>query len=125
MSELRLGANFLSLTSSSPFVAAIFPPSPHCLLRDLMVGSTMSDSGEEIPTSGEDTLSLHDALPIYLGKHTREYHPVHSAKSKIGRDLGRMVQPRHSTVAKTIDTPPKRCSLVFCHSGGTFGFVYW
>ena len=38
----------------SPFVAAIFPPSPRCLLRDLMAGSTMSDSGEEIPTSGED-----------------------------------------------------------------------
>ena len=53
-SELRLGSEFLSLTSGSPFVAAVFPPSPHHLLRDLAAGSTMSDSGEEIPTSGED-----------------------------------------------------------------------
>ena len=35
VSELRLGADFLSLTSGSPFVAAVFPPSPHHLLRDL------------------------------------------------------------------------------------------
>ena len=47
-----------------------------------------------------------------LGKHTREYHPVHSVKSKIGRDLGRTVQLWHSAVAKTTDTPPERCSLV-------------
>ena len=54
MSKLRLGVDFLSLTSGSPFVAAVFPPSPRRLLRDLTAGSTMSDSGEEIPTSGED-----------------------------------------------------------------------
>ena len=54
VSELRLGVDFLSLTSGSPFIASIFPPSPCCLLRDLAAGSTMSDSGEEIPTSGED-----------------------------------------------------------------------
>ena len=54
MSELRLGANFLSLTSGSPFVAVVFPPSPRRLLRDLTAGSTMSYSGEEIPTSGEE-----------------------------------------------------------------------
>ena len=54
VSELRLGADFLSLTSGSPFVAAVFPPSPHRLLRDLTAGSTMSDSGEEIPMSSED-----------------------------------------------------------------------
>ena len=52
--ELRLGADFLSLTSGSPFIAVVFPPSPRRLLRDLTAGSTMSDSGEEIPTSGED-----------------------------------------------------------------------
>ena len=51
MSELRLGADFLSLTSGSPFVVAA--PSPRRLLRDLTARSTMSDSGEEIPTSGE------------------------------------------------------------------------
>ena len=34
--ELRLGADFLSLTSGSPFVAVVFPPSPRCLLRDLI-----------------------------------------------------------------------------------------
>ena len=65
VSELRLGADFISLTSGLPFIAAVFPPSPRRLLRDLAAGSNMSDSGEEIPTSGEDTLSLHDALPIY------------------------------------------------------------
>ena len=54
VSELRLGADFLSLTSSSPFVAVVFPPSPRRLLRDLTAGSTMSDSGEEIPMFGED-----------------------------------------------------------------------
>ena len=32
VSELRLGADFLSLTSGSPFIAAVFPPSPRCLL---------------------------------------------------------------------------------------------
>ena len=54
VSELRLGADFLSLASGSPFVVVVFPPSPRRLLRDLAAGSTMSDSGEEIPTSGED-----------------------------------------------------------------------
>ena len=53
LSELRLGADFLSLTSSSPFIAAVFPPSPHRLLRDLAAGSNMSESSEEIPMSGE------------------------------------------------------------------------
>ena len=53
VSELRLGADFLSLTSGSPFVAAVFPPSPRRLLRDLTAGSTTSDSGEEIPTSDD------------------------------------------------------------------------
>ena len=51
VSELRLGADFLSLTSGSPFFAVVFPPSPRRLLRDLTAGSTMSDSGEEILTS--------------------------------------------------------------------------
>ena len=54
MSELRLGFDFLSLTSGSPFIIAVFPPSPRRLLRDLMAGSTMSDYGEEILMSGED-----------------------------------------------------------------------
>ena len=54
VSELRLGADFLSLTSSSPFIAIVFPPSPRRLLRDLVAGSNMSDSSEEISTSGED-----------------------------------------------------------------------
>ena len=36
------------------FVVVVFPPSPRRLLRDLTAGSTMSDFGEEIPTSGED-----------------------------------------------------------------------
>ena len=40
VSELRLGADFLSLTSGSPFIAAIFPPSPHRLLRDLAAAQT-------------------------------------------------------------------------------------
>jgi len=53
VSELRLGADFLSLTSGSPFIAAVFPPSPRRLLRDLTAGSTMSDSGEEIPGSDD------------------------------------------------------------------------
>lgn len=53
VSELRLGADFLSLTSGSPFVAAVFPPSPRRLLHDLTTGSTMSDSGEEIPVSDD------------------------------------------------------------------------
>ena len=54
VSELRLGADFLSITSVSPFIAVVFPPSPRRLLRDLAAGSNMSDSGEEIPTFGED-----------------------------------------------------------------------
>ena len=58
MSELRLGADFLSLTMGSPFIVVVFPPSPHRLLRDLAAGSNMSASShspsEEIPTSGED-----------------------------------------------------------------------
>ena len=47
-----------------------------------------------------------------LGKHTREYHPVHSAKRKIDKDLGESVQLRRSAVAKTTDTPPERYSPV-------------
>ena len=53
VSELRLVADFLSLTSGSPFVAAVFHPSPRRLLRDLTAGHTMSDSGEEIPGSDD------------------------------------------------------------------------
>ena len=53
-SELRVGADFLSLTSGSPFIAIVFPPSPRRLLRDLAAGSNMSESSEEIPMSGED-----------------------------------------------------------------------
>ena len=49
-SELRVGAEFLSLTSGSPFITVVIPPSPHHLLRDLVVGSNMSESSEEIPT---------------------------------------------------------------------------
>lgn len=45
-----------------------------------------------------------------LEKHTRVYHPVHSAKNKSGWDLGRMVQPRGLAVVGTTDTPPERCS---------------
>ena len=32
VSKLRLGVDFLSLTSGSPFVATVFPPSPRRLL---------------------------------------------------------------------------------------------
>ena len=53
-SELRVGADFLSLTSGSPFITVVFPPSPRCLLQDLAAGSNMSESSKEIPTSGED-----------------------------------------------------------------------
>ena len=53
-SELRVGADFLSLTSGSPFIVVVFPPSPRRLLRDLAAGSIMSESSEEIPMSGED-----------------------------------------------------------------------
>ena len=47
-----------------------------------------------------------------LGKHTREYHPEHSAKSTSGWGLERIVQPRGSVVVRTTDTPPERCALV-------------
>ena len=47
-----------------------------------------------------------------LGTYTRECHPVHSAKRRIGKDLGELVQLRRSAVAKTTDTPPERYSPV-------------
>ena len=46
------------------------------------------------------------------GNHTRECRPVHSAKRKIGKDLGEFVQPRRSVAVKTTDTPPERYSPV-------------
>ena len=47
-----------------------------------------------------------------LGTYTRECHPVHSAKRRIDKDLGELVQLRRSAVAKTIDTPLERYSPV-------------
>jgi len=53
-SGLGVGEHFPPLTSGSLFLAAVIPPSPRCLLQDLAASSTMNDSGEEIPTSGEN-----------------------------------------------------------------------
>ena len=51
---LGVGEYFPPLTSGSPFIAVVIPPSPRRLLRDLAAGLNMSDSpSEEIPTSGE------------------------------------------------------------------------
>ena len=47
-----------------------------------------------------------------LEKHTRVYHPVHSAKNTGSWDLESFIQPRGSTVVGTTDTPPERCFLV-------------
>ena len=47
-----------------------------------------------------------------LGMHTRECHLMHSAKRRISKDLGGLVQLRRSAVAKTTDTPPERYSPV-------------
>ena len=45
LSELRLGADFLSLTSGSLFIAVVFPPSPRRLLQDLAAGSNTREFG--------------------------------------------------------------------------------
>ena len=51
---LGVGEDFPPLTSGSNFIAAVIPPSPRRLLRDLAAGSNMSESNEEIPMSDED-----------------------------------------------------------------------
>ena len=43
---LGVGEHFPSLTSGSPFIAAVIPPSPRHLLQDLVAGSNMSESSE-------------------------------------------------------------------------------
>ena len=52
-----VGEYFPPLTSGSPFLAVVIPPSPCRLLEDLATGSDMGSSNpspsEEIPTSGE------------------------------------------------------------------------
>ena len=56
-SGFGVGGHFPPLTSGSPFLAVVIPPSPRRLLRDLVVGSNMGASNhspsEEIPMSGE------------------------------------------------------------------------
>ena len=74
-------------------------------------GCTVNLEHKDKPQEQVDAKSPR-ALYTDLGNHTREYHLAHSAKSEIGRDLGRTVQPRGSAIAKTTDTPPERCSLV-------------
>ena len=53
--EFWVGEHFPPLTSGSPFLAAIIPPSPRSLLQDLTVDSDMDSSGpngsEGIPVS--------------------------------------------------------------------------
>lgn len=53
-----VGEYFPPPTLGSPFLAVVIPPSPCCLLEDLVAGSDMGSSSpapsEEIPTSGED-----------------------------------------------------------------------
>ena len=43
-SGFGVGEHFPPLTSSSPFIAALIPPSPRHLLRALAAGSNMSES---------------------------------------------------------------------------------
>ena len=74
-------------------------------------GCTVNLEHKDKPQERVDAKSPR-ARHIDLGKHTREYHPVHSAKRKIGKDLGETVQLRRSAVAKTTDTPLERYSPV-------------
>ena len=72
---LGIGEYFPPLTLGSPFIAVVFPPSPRCLLRDLAAGSNMSESSEEIPTSGED-------YPLYEKGHWRGSVPYTRANGR-------------------------------------------
>ena len=62
-----VGEHFPPLTSGSPFLATIIPPSPHRLLEDLTVGSNMDSfsptPSEGIPTSGEDYQLFPEDIP--------------------------------------------------------------
>ena len=53
-----VGEYFPPLTSGSPFLVVVIPPSPRRLLEDLVAGSDMDSSSpspsEEIPTFGKD-----------------------------------------------------------------------
>ena len=72
-----------------------------------MVNLEHTDKPQE--QEGAKCPHAHQADP---GNHTRECRPMHSAKKKIGKDLGEFVQLRRSAVAKTTDTPPERYSPV-------------
>ena len=74
-------------------------------------GCTVNLEHTDKPQEQEGAKCLH-ARQANPGNHTRECRPVHSAKRKIGKDLGESVQLRRSAVAKTTDTPPERYSPV-------------
>ena len=74
-------------------------------------GCTVNLAHTDKPQEQEDAKCPH-ADQADPGNHTRECRPVHSAKRKIGKDLGEFVQPRRSAAVKTTDTPPERYSPV-------------
>ena len=74
-------------------------------------GCTVNLEHTDKPQEQEDAKCPH-AHQADPGNHTRECRPVHSAKRKIGKDLGEFVQPRRSAAVKTTDTPPERYSPV-------------